>query len=108
MTKISNLSAMEPFAFGYLSSLGGIEFKDPTTPDKDLLAGSCPIGEQEPKLRCYTTDVYVVENVSETFSKTSRLVSLITIVSLRLMKVWLTLKSTKRLKNVQVNTIHVS
>ena len=66
--KISNITAMEPFAFGYLSSLGGIEFKDPTTPDKDVLAGSCPVGEQEPKLRCYTTDVYVVvENVSRLF-----------------------------------------
>ena len=56
---------MEPFAFGVWGSLGGIEFKDPTNPDKELLAGNCPVGEQEPKLRCYTTDVYVVENVSK-------------------------------------------
>ena len=83
---ISNITAMEPFAFGYLSSLGGIEFKDPTTPDKELLAGTCPVGEQEPKLRCYTTDVYVVENVSTSFSITLRFANQI-IAFLRLIKV---------------------
>ena len=77
---------MEPFAFGYLSSLGGIEFKDPTTTDKELLAGTCPVGEQEPKLRCYTTDVYVVENVSTSFSITVRFANQI-IALLRLIKV---------------------
>ena len=99
---------MEPFAFGYSSSLGGIEFKDPTTPDKYLLAGSCPVGEQEPKLRCFTTDVYVVENVSATFSLSLRLTDLTIVIFLRLIKVWQTLKSTKCLKNVPVNKTHVS